>query len=88
VASKELIVAPKAVAYSRVTELGPTSWEGSDQESLLIRAATRAGDVRRAMSRVMHDVRYRPPKRRTAKLLVLIPAHNEESSIGNVLTPC
>jgi biofilm PGA synthesis N-glycosyltransferase PgaC len=85
VASKELIVAPKAVAYSRVTELGPTSWEGSDQESLLIRAATRAGDVRRAMSRVMHDVRYRPPKRRTAKLLVLIPAHNEESSIGNVL---
>ena len=84
-ASKELIVAPKAVAYSRVTELGPTSWEGSDQESLLIRAATRAGDVRRAMSRVMHDVRYRPPKRRTAKLLVLIPAHNEESSIGNVL---
>ena len=84
-ASKELIVAQRAVAPSRVTELGPTSWEGSDKESLLIRAATRAGDVRRAMSRIMHDVRYRPPKRRTAKLLVLIPAHNEESSIGNVL---
>jgi len=78
-------VAPKAVAFSRVTELGPASWEGSGREPLLIRAATRAGDVRRAMSRVMHDVRYRPPKRRTAKLLVLIPAHNEEGSIGNVL---
>jgi cellulose synthase/poly-beta-1,6-N-acetylglucosamine synthase-like glycosyltransferase len=33
----------------------------------------------------MHDVRYRPPKRRTAKMLVLIPAHNEQDSIGNVL---
>jgi cellulose synthase/poly-beta-1,6-N-acetylglucosamine synthase-like glycosyltransferase len=52
---------------------------------VLIRAATRAGEVRRAMSRVAHDVRYRPPRRRTAKMLVLIPSHNEEDSIGNVL---
>jgi glycosyltransferase involved in cell wall biosynthesis len=85
VASKELIVAPKAVAFSKVTELGPTSWEGSDSDSVLIRAATRAGEVRRTVSRMMHDVRYRPPKRRTAKMLVLIPAHNEQDSIGNVL---
>ena len=84
-ASKDLIVAPKAVAFSRVTEPGPASWKGPDSEPLLIRAATRAGDVRRAMPRVMHDLRYRPPKARTAKLLVLIPAYNEESSIGNVL---
>jgi poly-beta-1,6-N-acetyl-D-glucosamine synthase len=41
--------------------------------------------VRRAVSRVVHDVRYRPPRRRTAKMLVLIPSHNEEDSIGNVL---
>ncbi len=83
-ASKELIVAPK-VALGRAAELAPASWSGPDQDPLLIRVATRAGEVRRAMSRAVHDVRYRPPRRRTAKLLVLIPAHNEENSIGNVL---
>jgi poly-beta-1,6-N-acetyl-D-glucosamine synthase len=51
----------------------------------VIRVASRAGEVRRAMSRTVHDLRYRPPRRRTAKLLVLIPAHNEEASIASVL---
>src|SRR5580658_4485805 len=37
------------------------------------------------MSRTVHDLRYRPPRGRTAKLLVLIPAHNEETSIANAL---
>ncbi len=84
-ASNELIVAPKAASFGRTAELTPASWSGPDRDPLLIRAAARAGEVRRAMSRVVHDVRYRPPRRRTAKLLVLIPAHNEEGSIGNVL---
>jgi biofilm PGA synthesis N-glycosyltransferase PgaC len=85
VATKELIVAPKAATFGRTAELAPVSWSGPDRDPLLIRAASRAGEVRRAMSRVVHDVRYRPPRQRTAKLLVLIPAHNEEDSIGNVL---
>ena len=84
-AGKELIVMPRAVTFGRTSELAPVSWSGPDREPLLIRAATRAGEARRAMSRVVHDVRYRPPRRRTAKLLVLIPAHNEEDSIGNAL---
>ena len=84
-ATKELLVAPKALSSGRSAELAPASWSGPTREPVLIRAATRAGEVRRAMSRVVHDVRYRPPRRRTAKMLVLIPAHNEEDSIGNVL---
>jgi biofilm PGA synthesis N-glycosyltransferase PgaC len=85
VASKELIVAPK-VTYGRTAELAPAAWSEPDRgDPLLIRAAARAGEVRRAVSRAVHDVRYRPPRRKTAKMLVLIPAHNEEDSIGNVL---
>jgi glycosyltransferase involved in cell wall biosynthesis len=84
VATKELIVAPRTAASSHVLELAPVKWS-EPKDSMLIRTATRAGEVRRAMSRAVHDVRYRPPRRRTAKLLVLIPAHDEEASIGNVL---
>jgi poly-beta-1,6-N-acetyl-D-glucosamine synthase len=85
VASKELIVAPKAATFGRTAERTPAAWAAPDRDPLLIRAASRAGEVRRAVSRAVHDVRYRAPRQRTAKLLVLIPAHNEESSIGNVL---
>jgi biofilm PGA synthesis N-glycosyltransferase PgaC len=85
VATKELIVAPRTPRTGRTAELTPSWGSGPDRDPVLIRAATRAGEVRRAVSRVVHDVRYRPPRRRTAKLLVLIPAHNEEDSIGNVL---
>ena len=81
-ASKELVVAPRSTTYGRPEQ---ASWVGPTQDPWLIRAAGRAGGVRRAMSRTVHDLRYRPPRRRTAKLLVLIPAHNEESSIANVL---
>jgi poly-beta-1,6-N-acetyl-D-glucosamine synthase len=81
VASKELVVAPKAVTYGTA----PAPWAGPTGEPWLIRVATRAGEARRAMSRVVHDLRYRPPRRRTSKLLVLIPAHNEEASVANVL---
>jgi hypothetical protein len=84
VATKELIVAPRTAASSHVVELAPVKWS-EPKDSMLIRAATRAGEVRRVMSRAVHDVRYRPPRRRTAKMLILIPAHDEEASIGNVL---
>ena len=57
---------------------------GHDQDDALVCAA-RAGEARRAMSRAIHDLRYRPPRRRTAKMLVLILAHNEEASIGKNL---
>jgi len=84
-AVKELVVAPKGLNPGRGADLVPAPWSGPDHEPLIIRAAVRAGEVRRAMSRVVHDVRYRPPRQRTAKMLVLIPAHNEEASIGNML---
>jgi cellulose synthase/poly-beta-1,6-N-acetylglucosamine synthase-like glycosyltransferase len=52
----------------------------------LISVAARAGEARRSISRTFHDLKYRAPKERsTGKLLVLIPAHNEEASIAAVL---
>lgn len=83
-ATKELVVAPKMVGLGRA-DVAPATWPGPDREPLVIRAAVRAGEARRAVSRVVHDVRYRPPRRRTAKMLVLIPAHNEAASIGSML---
>jgi len=53
---------------------------------LSLRVAARVGELRRSWSRALHDIRYRPPRRRTApKLLVLVPAHNEAESIGHTL---
>jgi poly-beta-1,6-N-acetyl-D-glucosamine synthase len=53
---------------------------------LTVRLVSRAGDLRRSWSRTLHDLRYRPPRRRTArKLLVLVPAHNEAETIGHTL---
>jgi len=49
-ATKELIVAPRTAASSHVVELAPVKWS-EPNDSMLIRAATRAGEVRRAMSR-------------------------------------
>lgn len=43
------------------------------------------GEFRRAASRLVHRVTYRPTRRRTAKMLVIVPAHNEEHSIGRTL---
>jgi biofilm PGA synthesis N-glycosyltransferase PgaC len=43
-------------------------------------------ELHRSWSRTIHDLRYRPPRRRTvAKLLVLVPAHNEADTIANTL---
>ena len=80
--TKELVIASKAVA---VRDYPPLPGQPGGKDALLIRAASRAGDARRAMSRVLHDLKYRPPRQRTAKMLVLIPAHNEEASIGRNL---
>jgi biofilm PGA synthesis N-glycosyltransferase PgaC len=53
---------------------------------LTARVATRAGELQRSWSRTIHDLRYRPPRRRTvAKVLVLVPAHNEVDTIGHTL---
>jgi poly-beta-1,6-N-acetyl-D-glucosamine synthase len=79
--TKELVIASKAVAVRDE----PLPGQSGGTDGLLIRAASRAGDARRAVSRVLHDLRYRPPRRRTAKMLVLIPAHNEEATIGRNL---
>jgi biofilm PGA synthesis N-glycosyltransferase PgaC len=43
-ATKELIVAPRTAASSRVVELAPVSWS-EPKDSVLIRAATRADGI-------------------------------------------
>jgi len=80
-ASKELVIASPAVA---VRDYPPPPGQ-PERDGIAVRVAARAGEVRRAMSRKVHDLRYRPPRRRTAKMLVLIPAHNEEATIGKNL---
>jgi cellulose synthase/poly-beta-1,6-N-acetylglucosamine synthase-like glycosyltransferase len=80
--TKELVIASKAVT---VRELPPQPGQSDDTDGIFIRAASRAGEARRTVSRVLHDLKYRPPKHRTAKMLVLIPAHNEEATIGRNL---
>jgi cellulose synthase/poly-beta-1,6-N-acetylglucosamine synthase-like glycosyltransferase len=53
---------------------------------LSIRLTARAGELRRGWARTLHDIRYRPPRLRSApKLLVLVPAHNEAETIGHTL---
>ena len=80
--STDLVVASSAVA---VRDHPPLPGPAGERGKLLIHAASRAGEARRSMSRFVHDLRYRPPRRRTAKMLVLIPAHNEEATIGKNL---
>jgi hypothetical protein len=64
--SNDLVIASTAVA---VRDYPPLPGQDRDRDALLIRAAARAGEARRTVSRVIHDLRYRPPKRRTAKML-------------------
>ena len=53
---------------------------------LSVRLTARAGELRRSWARTLHDIRYRPPRFRSAsKLLVLVPAHNEAETIGHTL---
>lgn len=80
--TKELVVAPRTV---EITDLPPRRGLVHERESALIRATARAGEAKRSMSRFLHDLRYRPPRTRTAKMLVLIPAHNEEATIAKTL---
>jgi biofilm PGA synthesis N-glycosyltransferase PgaC len=64
----------------------PNTVEVSQRGDKLIRLATSAGNARRSIAQVIHGIRYRPPRERgAAKMLVLIPAHNEESGIGHTL---
>lgn len=36
-------------------------------------------------SQALHRLQHRPPKPKTAKIVVVVPAHNEEGSIGRVI---
>src|SRR5580698_7891204 len=82
--TKELVLAPRTATITS-PGLARGGWPGPGREPLLIRATARAGQTRRAVARAVHDVRYRPARPRTAKMVVLIPAHNEEASIGAML---
>ncbi|WP_035856288.1 glycosyltransferase family 2 protein [Cryptosporangium arvum] len=76
--SKEIVIAPRPVPY------GSAAADLSD-EPFAIRMAARLGDAKRSVDRFVHEVRYRPPRARTARMLVLIPAHNEEATIAKTL---
>jgi biofilm PGA synthesis N-glycosyltransferase PgaC len=53
---------------------------------LTIRLGARVGELRREVARTVHDLRYRAPRTRgVAKILVLVPAHNEADAIGHTL---
>jgi biofilm PGA synthesis N-glycosyltransferase PgaC len=53
---------------------------------LTVRLGARVGELRREVARTVHDLRYRAPRPRgAAKLLVLVPAHNEADAIGHTL---
>jgi len=78
----------KEIALSEPMRLIPFETFGTSDAPLplSVRVATRTGELHRSWSRTMHDLRYRPPRRRTvAKVLVLVPAHNEVDTIGNTL---
>ncbi len=81
--TKEIALAePVRVIPFRAFEAGT----GDASLPLTVRVATRAGELQRSWSRTLHDLRYRPPRRRTvARVLVLVPAHNEAETIGHTL---
>ncbi len=41
--------------------------------------------ARRRLVQRIHEMRYRPPRRTPARMLVLIPAHDDEATIGRTL---
>lgn len=41
--------------------------------------------IRDSFKRTLHSYKYRPPKSRSSKMLVLIPAHNEAESLSDTL---
>ena len=51
------------------------------RQSLVERIADGAVSARRAIEVTIHRLRYRPATRRTARMAVLIPAHNEQADI-------
>jgi biofilm PGA synthesis N-glycosyltransferase PgaC len=57
----------------------------TEAEPFALRMAGQLGEAKRTVSRRVHELRYRPPRSRTARMLVLIPAHNEEGAIARTL---
>lgn len=76
--SKDIVIAPRPVPYGQATA-------DLDDEPFALRMAARLGEAKRTIDRFVHEVRYRPPRSRTARMLVLIPAHNEEATIAKTL---
>jgi biofilm PGA synthesis N-glycosyltransferase PgaC len=79
----------KEIALTEPVRLIPYETFGTTGDSplpLSVRVASRVGELHRSWSRTAHDLRYRPPRRRSVpKLLVLVPAHNEGETIGHTL---
>jgi poly-beta-1,6-N-acetyl-D-glucosamine synthase len=49
------------------------------------RFAARVNRVREAAQLALHRLQHRPPKTRTAKVVVVIPAHNEQDTIATTI---
>ena len=51
-----------------------------------VRLTARLAEARRATTRYLHQVRHQPPPSRSnAPLLVLVPAHDDEATVGRTL---
>ncbi|QNG36300.1 glycosyltransferase family 2 protein [Geodermatophilaceae bacterium NBWT11] len=77
--SKDLVVPTRHLTQGSVL---PAFSAG---DAPVLKVAASLGEAKRSVSRFLHEMRYRPPKRKTARMLVLIPAHNEEATIGRTL---
>lgn len=77
--SKDLVVAP------RRTTTGALLPDLPGVEAPVLKVVARLGEAKRSVSRFLHEMRYRPQKRETARMLVLVPAHDDEATIGRTL---
>jgi cellulose synthase/poly-beta-1,6-N-acetylglucosamine synthase-like glycosyltransferase len=54
--------------------------------ALAARVVERVGQLRESAALALHRFQNRPPKTKTAKIVVVVPAHNEQDSIGRTIS--
>lgn len=80
VAEDELAVAGRELLQGSVLP------DGGRPEVPAVRLTARLAEARRATTRYLHQVRHQPPPSRSnAPLLVLVPAHDDEATVGRTL---
>jgi poly-beta-1,6-N-acetyl-D-glucosamine synthase len=82
-----------AAAASRATTKPGAKTTGTDlvlyhppsQAPAGTRVVERLTQLYYSVALALHRARHRPPKQKTAKIVVVVPAHNEEKSIGHTI---